>query len=427
MNYEKDTALRIKAWLQDQGMTEDGAIGLMANIYCESGFRANNLQNSYERKLGMSDAEYVARVDSGEYTGFVQDHAGFGLCQWTFYSRKQALLDFAKSMGASICDEGMQLSYLMQELSKKYPTVLNLLKTSHDERECAIRVMLDFERPANQTEENQQKRADYATELKANLKEEAKMSLKVAIDAGHGYNTAGKRITLAGYESTREWTLNSRIAEKLEAMLKNYGCEVIRVDDRSGRVDISLDARVAVANKMKADIYISIHHNAGINGGTGGGTVVYHYCSTGGGIQMATKLYNAIVKETGLVGNRSTKVKKTAYHVLKNTNMRAYLIENGFMDSNTDVPIILTDAHATKTAQGILNCLVDEYGLKKVVSEPVVKEEPKEEPKKETVAENANVRYCVQVGAFSKKTNAENLLKNLKADGYDGCIVTKTV
>ena len=227
MTYEKETALRIKAWLLEQGLTEEGALGLMANLYVESGFRANNLQNSYVKKLGLSDEEYTARVDNGQYTEFVTDRAGYGLCQWTFWSRKQALLDFAKSRGASIGDEGMQLEYLMQELTNKYPTVLNLLKTSHDERECAIRVMLDFERPANQTEANQQKRADYATELKTNLKETVKMGLKVAIDAGHGYNTAGKRITLSGYESTREWTLNSRIAEKLEKLLTDYGCEVI--------------------------------------------------------------------------------------------------------------------------------------------------------------------------------------------------------
>ena len=192
------------------------------------------------------------------------------------------------------------------------------------------------------------------------------------------------------------------------------------MDDRTGKEDVALASRVALANRMKADVYISIHHNAGINGGTGGGTVVYHYCSTNGGVDMANRLYNCVVKAIGLVGNRSTKVKKTGYYVLMHTNMRAYLIEKGFMDSKTDVPIILTDSHATKTAQGILNCLIAEYGLKRVNNEPVVKEEPKEEPKEE-----ANVRYCVQVGAFSKKANAESLLKKVEAAGFDAFITTK--
>lgn len=165
MNYDKNTALRIKTWLVNNGLTNHGAYGLMANIYCESGFKANNLQNSHSRKLGLSDEQYTAAVDSGEYTNFVRDSAGYGLCQWTFWSRKEALLNYRNQSGRSIGDEEMQLEYLMYELRKKYPTVLNLLKTSNDERECAIRVMLDFERPANQSEANQQKRANYATQL----------------------------------------------------------------------------------------------------------------------------------------------------------------------------------------------------------------------------------------------------------------------
>ena len=45
--------------------------------------------------------------------------------------------------------------------------------------------------------------------------------------------------------------------------------------------------------------------------------------------------------------------------------MAAFLIENGFMDSATDVPIILTLDHAEKTAQGIVDFLVEEYALEK--------------------------------------------------------------
>ena len=223
MNYDRATALRIKAWLMAHGLTENGTYGMMANLYVESGFRANNLQNSYVKKLGLSDEEYTAKVDDGTYCNFTQDHAGYGLCQWTFWSRKEALLNYAKSIGASIGDESTQLEYLLQELTKKYPTVLKLLTTSNDERECAIRVMLDFERPANQSEENQCRRADFATELKSALKEEPKMGIKVAIDAGHGLYTSGKRCMKSlDPNETREWVLNSRIAEKLERLLLEH-------------------------------------------------------------------------------------------------------------------------------------------------------------------------------------------------------------
>jgi hypothetical protein len=58
------------------------------------------------------DEEYTMLVDGGFYPDFVKDKAGYGLAQWTFWSRKQALLDFAKSKGKSIGDLQMQLDFL---------------------------------------------------------------------------------------------------------------------------------------------------------------------------------------------------------------------------------------------------------------------------------------------------------------------------
>ena len=198
-------------------------------------------------------------------------------------------------------------------------------------------------------------------------------TLKVAIDSGHGLYTSGKRcMKKLDANETREWWLNDRIADKLELLLVNYDCEVLRVDDTTGLTDVSLANRVKKANNWGADIYISIHYNAGIYGGKGGGTVVFYYSSKAERREQAQRLYNAVVGQTGLVGNRSAKVSKYGYYVLKKTNMAALLIENGFMDSVTDVPIILSDSHATKTAQGLLNFLVAEYDLKLLVAETPV-------------------------------------------------------
>lgn len=188
----------------------------------------------------------------------------------------------------------------------------------------------------------------------------------IALDAGHGLGTAGKRcLKSIDPAQTREWVLNDRIADDLQARLAAYECTVIRVDDTTGAKDISLSARVKAANAANADVYISIHHNAGINGGVGGGTVVYYYSSAAARPMQAQRLYNAIVRQTGLRGNRSSKVIKHGFYVVKNTKAPAFLIENGFMDSRTDTPIILTASHAEKTAQGILDFLVTELHLDK--------------------------------------------------------------
>lgn len=204
--------------------------------------------------------------------------------------------------------------------------------------------------------------------LKIKNVEEQSMNNKpiIAIDAGHGLKTSGKRcLKSLDPNETREWWLNDRIADRLENLLASYNCRVVRVDNTTGTTDVSLANRVKTANNANATVYISIHHNAGLYGKKGGGTVLYYYSSNAQDIRRANDLYNAVVKETGLVGNRSTKVGKSAFYVLKNTKMSAYLLENGFMDSPQDVPQILSAAHAEKTARGILNFLVKEYNLQK--------------------------------------------------------------
>jgi len=156
-----DTAAAIWKFLIGKGLSECGAAGLMGNLQAESALRPTNLQNTYEKRLGMTDAEYTAAVDAGTYTNFVRDSAGYGLAQWTYWSRKQALQQYAKSCKASIGDLEMQLGFLWKELSESYPSVLRTLKHAQTVREASDAVLLNYERPANQGESVQQKRAQY--------------------------------------------------------------------------------------------------------------------------------------------------------------------------------------------------------------------------------------------------------------------------
>lgn len=187
----------------------------------------------------------------------------------------------------------------------------------------------------------------------------------IVLDAGHGLHTAGKRcLKSIDPNETREWVLNSRIADMAEKMLTDKGHTVIRVDDKTGQNDVSLYQRVAKANKTNARVYISIHHNAGVKGKTGGGTIVYWYSSREfARTKQANALYAKLLEHTGLKGNRSAKVVKRGFYVIKHTKMPAFLIENGFMDSLVDTPIILTEEHAIKTANAIVD-FVSEFGKK---------------------------------------------------------------
>ena len=108
---------RIWEFLIDKLGNAFGTAGLMGNLYAESGLNPQNLQNTYEKKLDMTDASYTAAVDQGSYDNFVKDSAGYGLAQWTYWSRKQNLLNFAKERNASIGDLEMQIEFLWKELN----------------------------------------------------------------------------------------------------------------------------------------------------------------------------------------------------------------------------------------------------------------------------------------------------------------------
>lgn len=147
-----------------RGLCDFGIFGLMGNIYAESGMNPKNLQNSYEKKLGFTDESYTAAVDSGSYKNFVHDGAGYGLHQCTYWSRKQAMLEYHRSKGKSIGDLETQKEFIYKELSESFPAVLKVLKTAASIREASDAVLLKFERPADQSNAAQVKRASYGEE-----------------------------------------------------------------------------------------------------------------------------------------------------------------------------------------------------------------------------------------------------------------------
>lgn len=139
------SAQTIYTQLINAGMSKAGACGLMGNMQAESAMRANNAQDGMTR---LSDAEYTAAVDNGSYTNFVRDAVGYGLCQWTFWSRKQALLNYAKSRTVSIGNEAMQVDFAINELKSDFPGLWKFLCTTTDVNQASSRVCVEYERPA---------------------------------------------------------------------------------------------------------------------------------------------------------------------------------------------------------------------------------------------------------------------------------------
>ena len=161
----KDNDAIIWNFFKAKGFNDFAVAGLMGNLKAESNLRPDNLQNSFEGRLG-SDAEYVKKIDSGRYSkiSFANDHAGFGLAQWTWHTRKEALYDYAKKKGTSIADLNMQLEYLWIEL-QRYTKTMNVLRNAKSVYEASTIVLTDFEKPANQGNSVRNQRAQFGNEF----------------------------------------------------------------------------------------------------------------------------------------------------------------------------------------------------------------------------------------------------------------------
>lgn len=180
----------------------------------------------------------------------------------------------------------------------------------------------------------------------------------IAIDPGHGGSDPGA----IGSMGTQEKALTLAIALQTQAMLEQAGAQVImtRVTD----VDVSnpnasdreeLQARVAVGNNRRADVFVSIHINASRNGEIGGTTTYFYGKSTYDSL-LAQTLQANLVQTCGLtnIGTRTAN-----FYVVKNAAMPAALIELAFISNPQEEKLLNTPQFQQKAAQGIVGGLGD--------------------------------------------------------------------
>jgi len=153
---------------------EYGLAGLMGNIWAESGFKPNNVENYGETHYGWTDETYTTAVNNGT-ENFMKDYEfpnsrwhplGYGICQWTSTSRKQGLWDMKVQRGVSIANMHLQIDWLKYELETSYSGVLSTLRNATSIREASDAVVIHFEVPAGyDTPEVQEQRAGYGLEV----------------------------------------------------------------------------------------------------------------------------------------------------------------------------------------------------------------------------------------------------------------------
>lgn len=232
------------------------------------------------------------------------------------------------------------------------------------------------------------------------------MMTKICIDPGHGGVDPGA----VGPTGLKEKDVNLAVAKQVAELLKPI-CTVVMTrtsDIRLGNTQrADLQARVAIAEKEKADRFLSIHCNS-FSDRNVRGIETFAYGPGGNGEKLARAIQAELIRTTGLI-DRKVKFSGSSIYVLKYTSMSAVLTEIGFISNPTEEKLLRDPAFQAKVARAIAQGVANHIGKK--LPEP--KPAPTPAPGK---------LYKVQVGAYKERKNAEAMLAKLKKAGFDGFI-----
>ena len=223
-------AEKIWNYCKSKGMNDYGCSGVLSSLDCESGLNPMNLEDNYEHTSGFTDESYTAAVNSGSYTKFVTDGFGFGLAQWTYWSRKQGLLAYARSCGVSISDMEMQLNYLYKELMESFASVLHTLKTASSVLEASNAMLLKYECPLDTSISVQNLRASYAqkyydrfakaTEVKKSM---SYITVNKKANRKLSEHFGSSEFDCHGNGCCTSTVINEKLVEYLELLRKHFG------------------------------------------------------------------------------------------------------------------------------------------------------------------------------------------------------------
>ncbi len=219
--------------------------------------------------------------------------------------------------------------------------------------------------------------------------------MKIIVDAGHGFETPGKRTP----DGMKEYEFNREVANEVKRMLTQYENVEVYFTHSDSR-DVPLAERTKKANQLKADLFLSIHANAYGTGSWNEANGIETYIYTLKDVKaygIAKLIHKYLIH---LTRRKDRGVKAGDFLVLRETKMTAILCECGFMTHREEALLLKSTTYRKTCAEAILKGLVEFYNLKlKSVG-----------------------LWKVQVGAFSKKENAETLAGELKENGYQAFV-----
>nr|WP_026098522.1 N-acetylmuramoyl-L-alanine amidase [Oscillatoria sp. PCC 10802] len=173
----------------------------------------------------------------------------------------------------------------------------------------------------------------------------------VVVDPGHG----GGDVGAVGIGGLQEADIVLDISRQVAALLEQQGVQAVltRQDDR----EIELEPRVQMADRVSANLFVSIHANAiDMSRPDVNGIETYFYDS---GDRLASTIHNSVLQATGA---RDRRVRQARFYVLRKTSMPAVLVEVGFVTGAEDAPRLANAAYRQRLAEGITRGILQYIG-----------------------------------------------------------------
>ena len=178
-----------------------------------------------------------------------------------------------------------------------------------------------------------------------------RMSGTVVIDAGHGGKDPGATSILGFYEKT----VNLSVALKVARLLEQRGLRVKMT--RTSDYFVELEERAAIANRLNADLFVSIHSDS-FPKSTRRGFTVYIARSASSSSRRAA---SAIVRSMSGTGLNSFGVQTAGYHVLTGTRGPAVLVEMGYLSNRSEAALLRSSSFQSRLAQAVADGISDYF------------------------------------------------------------------
>jgi N-acetylmuramoyl-L-alanine amidase len=164
----------------------------------------------------------------------------------------------------------------------------------------------------------------------------------VVVDPGHGGPDPGA----IGIGGLRETDIVLPIAQQVATLLEQQGIQAVLT--RTGEYDLDLPPRVAMAQRMNANLFVSIHANAiSLSRPDVNGLETYYYSN---GQRLARTIHNSILQSLDI---RDRGVRTARFYVLRRTSMPSVLVEVGFVTGREDAAKLSDPTYRSQMAQAI--------------------------------------------------------------------------